>query len=569
MRTVDCTTCGARFAVPDELFTRAVSGRQRRIVCKRCGVRVVIDGTRATGTEAPWIVTFGEDDDREFTPRQLREAIAMGRIQGSALVWRDGMDEWVALRTVEEFASAFGPRPAAGAAPESPAPSDADGTADSELTAPLDADAVPDADDGSGAREPVAPAEHDRNPSSIPAPQAVALPGARPGLTPPPKPAARDAQAGPPRQSPAAEAQPTARAAPSGGEAGAIQDLFSVESIPPVAVLTDSEVLSLPPSRPARGPSPRVIIPRAARVPTDAERPPLPAAAMPPTAVAPAPAIPDGGFDVDVTDADGLPDAVDVALDDGPAAARADDGERSGRWRPGWLALGGAAGVALVASGLLLMGARDRARDAATPAGEGRVGATDPVAPAPSGAVRRETQDDQPAAATTRRENADAAPPAAPPPAAPSEPADVRAGSPAAATVRGIPGGSVAPAAPVTATGTADRSQPRAATGARSTPVATAAPTPAGAPFDRAAAASALTAASASASSCRRGADPSGTATVTVTFAPSGRVTSVNVAGPPFAGTATGGCIATTLRRATVPPFSGGHVTVSKRIVVQ
>ncbi len=568
MRTVDCTTCGARFAVPDELFTRAVSGRQRRIVCKRCGVRVVIDGTRATGSEAPWVVTFGEDDDREFTPRQLREAIEMGRIQGSALVWRDGMDEWVALRTVEEFASAFGPRPAAGAAPESTVPSDADEAADAELPAPLEADSVPDSDDGSSAREPGDPVGHDRSPSSIPAPGVVEPPGSRPGLTPPPKPAARGVPgAGAPQPSPAAEAQPTARAAPNGAEAGAIQDLFSVESIPPVAMLTDSEVLSLPPSRPARGPSPRVIIPRAARVPADAERPPLPAAAMPPRAVEPAPAISDGDFDVDVTDAGGLPDAVDVALDEGPAAARDDAGGRSGRWRPGWLALGGAAGVALVASGLLLMGARDRARDGATPGGERPVAAADPGAPVPSGAVQRETPVDQPAAVTTHREDAPA--PTAPPPDAPPGPTAARAGSPAAATVRGGPGASVAPAATVTATGTADRGQPGAAPGARSTPVATAAPAPAGAPFDRAAAASALTTASASASGCRRGADPSGTATVTVTFAPSGRVTSVNVAGPPFAGTATGGCIATTLRRATVPPFSGGHVTVSKRIVVQ
>lgn len=91
---------------------------------------------------------------------------------------------------------------------------------------------------------------------------------------------------------------------------------------------------------------------------------------------------------------------------------------------------------------------------------------------------------------------------------------------------------------------------------------------PAG-PFDRAAAAAALTSAASAASTCRKDGDPSGTASVVITFAPSGRVTSANIGGPPFAGTPTGGCIAAALRKARVPPFEGDRVTVSKTIVVQ
>lgn len=91
---------------------------------------------------------------------------------------------------------------------------------------------------------------------------------------------------------------------------------------------------------------------------------------------------------------------------------------------------------------------------------------------------------------------------------------------------------------------------------------------PAG-PFDRAAAAAALTAASGQASACRKDGDPSGVASVVITFAPSGRVTSANVSGPPFAGTPTGGCIAAALRKAKIPAFDGDRVTVSKTIVIQ
>lgn len=87
--------------------------------------------------------------------------------------------------------------------------------------------------------------------------------------------------------------------------------------------------------------------------------------------------------------------------------------------------------------------------------------------------------------------------------------------------------------------------------------------------FDRDAARNALASAEAQASACRKEGDPSGTASLTITFAPSGRVTSAQIQGPPFSGTATGGCIASTMRRASVPAFSGDYVTVSKTIVVQ
>ncbi|MES1177799.1 MAG: hypothetical protein ABUL62_25970 [Myxococcales bacterium] len=97
------------------------------------------------------------------------------------------------------------------------------------------------------------------------------------------------------------------------------------------------------------------------------------------------------------------------------------------------------------------------------------------------------------------------------------------------------------------------------------------APPPAadGTEFDRAAARNALASAAAQASACRKDGDPSGTATITITFAPSGRITTANLQGPPFAGTATGGCIANAMRRATVPAFSGERVTVTKQIVVE
>ncbi|MDI1450837.1 hypothetical protein [Polyangium sp. 6x1] len=95
------------------------------------------------------------------------------------------------------------------------------------------------------------------------------------------------------------------------------------------------------------------------------------------------------------------------------------------------------------------------------------------------------------------------------------------------------------------------------------------APSGGGNEFNRGAASSALGAAAGRAAGCRAPTDPSGTARVSVTFAPSGRATKAQVNGPPFAGTSTGGCIAAAFRSASVPPFSGDPVTVSKSVTIR
>lgn len=86
--------------------------------------------------------------------------------------------------------------------------------------------------------------------------------------------------------------------------------------------------------------------------------------------------------------------------------------------------------------------------------------------------------------------------------------------------------------------------------------------------FNRTAASSAMSAAAARAMGCK-GDGPSGTASVSVTFAPSGRVTSARVDGPPFSGTPTGGCIATAFRSVSVPPFDGSSITVRKTVSIR
>jgi hypothetical protein len=86
--------------------------------------------------------------------------------------------------------------------------------------------------------------------------------------------------------------------------------------------------------------------------------------------------------------------------------------------------------------------------------------------------------------------------------------------------------------------------------------------------FDAAAASAAISAAFERAAACRQPTDPSGSVTATLTYAPSGRVTTALVSGA-FAGTSIGGCIAGQLRGAKVPPFSGDYISVRRSVVLK
>ncbi len=119
-----------------------------------------------------------------------------------------------------------------------------------------------------------------------------------------------------------------------------------------------------------------------------------------------------------------------------------------------------------------------------------------------------------------------------------------------------------------TSSGTKDDSK----SSSKSTPKAAPKQAPAesaAAPFNKSAAISSLSSAAASAASCKIPGGPTGGGKVIVTFAPSGRVTTANVVGGKFGGSSVGGCVASRFRRARVPAFSGGPVTVSKSFNIQ
>jgi predicted Zn finger-like uncharacterized protein len=133
------------------------------------------------------------------------------------------------------------------------------------------------------------------------------------------------------------------------------------------------------------------------------------------------------------------------------------------------------------------------------------------------------------------------------------------------------PSGTTTAAPPATTAPTATAPTAAAATTPATTATTPAPPPPGeggGAPFDKGAAAASIGALKGAAQGCKKPDGPQGNASVSITFAPSGRVTVATVNGPPFAGTPVGGCIAATFRRASVPPFSGSNVTVRTTVPI-
>jgi hypothetical protein len=87
--------------------------------------------------------------------------------------------------------------------------------------------------------------------------------------------------------------------------------------------------------------------------------------------------------------------------------------------------------------------------------------------------------------------------------------------------------------------------------------------------FDPDAAKRALAQGAANAHGCRGPDDPSGVARLTIIFAPSGRVTSARIAGPPFQGTPAGSCIAQRFQGLRIAKFAGSAVSITKEVTIE
>jgi predicted Zn finger-like uncharacterized protein len=118
-----CESCGAKYSIADE----KVAGKVFKIRCKKCSAVIVVKGespdggdesTRVydQGGDATWHVVVAGEQQGPFTPQQIGELLADGRIDWEAYVWREGMDGWQPAREVDPLRAALSAETAAGAA---------------------------------------------------------------------------------------------------------------------------------------------------------------------------------------------------------------------------------------------------------------------------------------------------------------------------------------------------------------------------------------------------------------------------------------------------------------------
>jgi len=58
-----------------------------------------------------WHIAEGGQSVGPFSPAQLAQAVAAGRIAQDTLVWTVGMSEWLSASSVEALAGLFAPQP--------------------------------------------------------------------------------------------------------------------------------------------------------------------------------------------------------------------------------------------------------------------------------------------------------------------------------------------------------------------------------------------------------------------------------------------------------------------------
>jgi len=97
-----CDACGTRYSIEDS----RVAGRSFKIRCKQCAHVIVVPGTRAPTAEPAAAGTWHAVIDgmpRPVALDDLRRLHAAGVLDDRTLVWREGLDDWRELRSVDEL----------------------------------------------------------------------------------------------------------------------------------------------------------------------------------------------------------------------------------------------------------------------------------------------------------------------------------------------------------------------------------------------------------------------------------------------------------------------------------
>jgi predicted Zn finger-like uncharacterized protein len=124
-----CDSCGAKYSIADE----KVAGKVFKIRCKRCSQVIVVKGNEGGAEAAPaapapgegvWYIVVDGEQQGPMTPQAIGEMLTAGRVDWEAYTWREGFDGWRPLREITELVDEISPPgvPAPAAAPLAAAP---------------------------------------------------------------------------------------------------------------------------------------------------------------------------------------------------------------------------------------------------------------------------------------------------------------------------------------------------------------------------------------------------------------------------------------------------------------
>lgn len=142
-----CQSCSAKYSIPDD----KVQGKKVfKIKCKKCGEDILVRGADAggdadasaghgqhmqmsddeqtrivqsEGSDPVWHAVVNGEQSGPFSIDKLREMMATGAIDSETYVWRDGFSDWKPLREVAELSVLAGAVPDRSASPVAPAAS--------------------------------------------------------------------------------------------------------------------------------------------------------------------------------------------------------------------------------------------------------------------------------------------------------------------------------------------------------------------------------------------------------------------------------------------------------------
>ncbi len=112
-----CGSCGAKYSIADE----KVQGKIFKIRCKKCDDVIVVKGTsdgedlQAAESDfggsyghsdgaSEWYVVLEGEQVGPITAEEVEAYFSVGQLSNDSFIWRDGLDNWVPINSISEFA---------------------------------------------------------------------------------------------------------------------------------------------------------------------------------------------------------------------------------------------------------------------------------------------------------------------------------------------------------------------------------------------------------------------------------------------------------------------------------